>query len=87
MKYNKVLRDLEQWILSSSHAFRPPRIPKRQLGSERSLRRMILQLDEAEPDRGLELYVRLRPLHERLTRHQAVMMLEAPHADQWEPLN
>ena len=62
-------------------AFRPPRIPRRELGSERRLRKLILQLDEAEPDRGLELYVRLRPLHERLTRHQAVMMRDAS----WNP--
>ena len=41
----------------------------------------IMQLDESEPDRGLELYVSLRPLHERLTRHQAVMMREAD----WSP--
>ena len=65
----------------TSHAFKPPRIPQREVGSERRLRQLILQLDEAEPDRGLELYVSLRPLHERLTRHQAVMMREAS----WSP--
>jgi len=46
----------------------------RALGSERRLRRLILQLDDSEPQRAHTLYASLRPLHERLSRHQAVMM-------------
>ena len=65
------------------HDFKAPVIPRRELGSERRLLRLIQQLDVQMqmPDRGRELYVSLRPLHERLTRHQAVTMRETD----WSP--
>ena len=75
------------WASSShsrrqQHPFKAPAIPRRELGSERRLRRLIQQLDEQMPATvGRELYVSLRPLHERLTRHQAVTMRETD----WSP--
>ena len=40
----------------------------------RNFRKLILQLSDSEPTKAQTLYTSLRPLHERLARHQAVMM-------------
>lgn len=55
---------------------RPPAARKRTVGSERNFFNLVRQLsaDAAEPGRATHLYVSLRPLHERLARHQAVLM-------------
>lgn len=43
-------------------------------GSKRDFFRMVHQLSEEDSTRAATLYYSLRPLHERFTRHQAVMM-------------
>ena len=45
--------------------------------SRQRMRRLILQLDETDAESARNLVLRLRPLHERMARHQLVRMRDA----------
>jgi len=57
---------------SSNHLF--PHTAEDSKDERRNFRKLILQLSDSEPTAAQHLYTSLRPLHERLARHQAVMM-------------
>ena len=50
--------------------------------SESNFFRLVLQLSESEPARARHLALSLSPLHERLARHQAVMMSSGEMGDE-----
>jgi len=59
----------------SPFAKSPPAPLPRSDGSERNFFRLVQSLSaDDEPARAQHLYMSLRPLHESLSRHQAVMM-------------
>ena len=44
--------------------------PRAPIGDSTQFRRLVLQLDDADDDRARNLVMRLRPLHERFSRHR-----------------